>query len=133
MWTSLRPALVMSERDDAIRVENPAWPGTPDVSWCIDGVEGWLELKQINHWPKRIDDILVVSHFTPQQRMWLTRRHNAGGRTHLLIKVDVEWILLRGFVAAAILGRANRDTLIRRSLLACSPLNVPEFRRILVS
>ena len=66
MWTSARTALVKSYKDDACRVENPAWPGTPDVHWCMEGHEGWLELKHMERWPVK-GGVLLVDHFTPQQ------------------------------------------------------------------
>ncbi len=43
MWQQLQKE--MGERWKAFRVENAALPGTPDVSYCIDGRWGWLELK----------------------------------------------------------------------------------------
>ena len=50
---------------DAFAVENPANPGTPDVSY----VEGWIELKQLDAWPAREDTPVRIEHYTPQQRI----------------------------------------------------------------
>jgi hypothetical protein len=58
---------------DATSVENPACPGTPDVQH----IDGWLELKFREEWPKRPDTTVRIEHFTPQQRVWLLRRHMA--------------------------------------------------------
>jgi len=92
---------------DAVAVENPAGPGTPDVNY----VEGWLELKWARRWPKR-GGMLEMEHFTPQQRVWLTRRWRAGGNAHLLLQVRREWLLFRGDVAANVVGHADRAMLI---------------------
>lgn len=92
---------------DAVRVENPAGPGTPDVNY----IEGWIENKWVRRWPKRADTVVRLDHFTPQQRVWLLRRSQRGGRVHLLLKVEETWLLFRGDVAAEVVGRANKAQL----------------------
>lgn len=109
MWRTVRTALAGL---DPVRVENPAFPGTPDVNY----IEGWVELKQEDEWPKRERTPLRVDHFTPQQRVWLTRRCRAGGRAFMLIKVDRDWLLFRGDVAAKIVGHVPRQELIQHAL-----------------
>ena len=98
---------------DAVAVENPACPGTPDVNF----IEGWVELKNMRRWPKHPSAVLLVSHFTPQQRIWLRRRHRKNGNVWLLLQVGREWLLLRGDVAAEHLGSCTRQQLIDRSTL----------------
>lgn len=109
MWRTVRTALAGL---DPVRVENPAMPGTPDVNY----IEGWVELKQEDEWPKRESTPLRVPHFTPQQRVWLTRRVKSGGRAFMLIKVNRDWLLFRGDVAAKIVGHATRQQLIQLAL-----------------
>ncbi len=92
---------------DAVAVENPAYPGTPDVNF----VEGWLELKWERDWPAR-GGILHVPHFTQQQRVWLTRRRSRGGIAKVLLVCGREWLLFDGKVAANTLGRAGREELM---------------------
>lgn len=131
VWETLRAALVQSPKDDAIRVENPAHPGTPDVSWCMNGIEGWLELKHLPHWPKRADTIVRIDHFTPQQRVWLRRRHLAGGRVHLLLKAEAEWLLFTGIVAANHVGKLPREELREKAIMRCTPLFADSVRSAL--
>jgi hypothetical protein len=69
------------------RVENMAGIGRPDVNYCIRGVEGNIELKQLPEWPKREDTVVPVRHFTPQQRLWIRDRVRAGGRVYVLLQV----------------------------------------------
>lgn len=114
MWTRTRKALGGL---DPVRVENPAYPGTPDVNWggfCRHTrltAEGWIELKWVRDWPKRAETAVPLHHFTPQQRAWLLRRHARGGRVHVLLKVSTAWLLFDGAVAAEHLGRATRADL----------------------
>lgn len=95
---------------DAVSVENPVLPGTPDVNY----VEGWLELKSLPGWPADPSTPLRVEHWTPQQKVWHVRRSRAGGTTHVLLEVvrSRHFLLLDGAVAARILGKATRAELV---------------------
>ena len=101
---------------DHVRVENPAYPGTPDVNYYFAGVdvEGWVELKALPKWPKRASTPVRVDHFTQQQRVWLLRRAAAGGRVYVLLRVDEDctYILLDGVTAARHLGNVPKAELI---------------------
>lgn len=102
---------------DRMRVENPALPGTPDVNYCCgEGKEGWIELKQVDAWPKRTGTPLRIPHFTPQQRVWLTRRRYKGGRAYVLLQVSNDFLLFSGTVAAEILGDTTRSELIKKTI-----------------
>lgn len=93
---------------DALAVENPIRPGTPDVNY----VEGWIELKWLRRWPKVKEGVAVkIDHYTPQQRRWLARRHRKGGAAFLLLQVGRDWLLFRGDVAAEHVGRCSRARL----------------------
>jgi len=92
---------------DAVAVENPAYPGTPDVNF----VEGWIELKVAERWPPQ-GGILRLEHFTQHQRVWLLRRWRRGGRALLLLRVGREWLLFDGETAAKIVGRADKNKLL---------------------
>jgi len=110
----------MSERDmrsrvvgalrtlDAISVENPAYPGTPDVNY----VEGWVELKWLRDWPSKAETPVAFDHFTQQQKVWLIKRSRARGRVSLLICCKKEWLLFSPEVAVKFVGRATRQELI---------------------
>lgn len=76
---------------DAVAVENPVYPGTPDVNY----IDGWLELKWLRRWPKKEETIVRLEHYTPQQRLWLRRRTLRGGRAFLLLQVGKEWLLFK--------------------------------------
>ena len=82
---------------DAIAVENPVGPGTPDVNCVL----GWIELKSIDR-PKKegtpVDGNL--EHFTQQQRNFLKRRWRSGGGAWLLVKMGRDWLIFDGLTAA---------------------------------
>ncbi len=86
---------------DAVFVENVMRAGTPDINY----VEGWLELKWLNEWPKRAETVVKLPKFTPQQRIFLINRCRAGGSARFLLRVGKEWILLPGLWSALNLGK----------------------------
>lgn len=87
---------------DPISVENPVHPGTPDLNCTL----GWLELKVIPKLPVRVDSVLRIPHFTPQQRVWLLRRWRADRRAWLLCRVlpTSTWFLFDGRIAQEHIG-----------------------------
>jgi hypothetical protein len=102
MWGRVRRAFL---KNDPVRIENRIEKGTPDVN--LAGGE-WIELKWKRRKPKNPNKIFQLDHeFTQEQRVWHIRRHHAGGKTFVLIKVGSDWILLAGNVAAEYLERVS--------------------------
>lgn len=65
------------------RIESHATSiGQPDVNYCIDGIEGNVELKYTNSSKKGI--IL-----RPSQHQWFRKRVKAGGRPWVLVWVNL--------------------------------------------
>jgi len=104
------PAL---KRLDAVSVENPAHPGTPDVNY----LHGWIELKRIERWPPRKGPVRVP-HFSKEQRIWLRRRWGSGGEAYLLLLVEEthEWLLFDGQTAATLVGSTPEAQLRPRAV-----------------
>jgi hypothetical protein len=92
---------------DAVAVENPAYPGTPDVNY----VEGWIELKWLRAWPARQDTVVTLKHYTNQQKIFAVRRRRAGGNCWLLLQVRNQWLLFDGAVAAIKLNKSTAKEL----------------------
>lgn len=101
---------------DAMAVENPCLPGTPDVE-CIPG---WIELKILNGWPVRSTTIVRLPKFRPGQRLWLRQRAAAGGRCWLLLRVRSDWLLFDGAYASRMVGLVVRDELFAKAKAAWS-------------
>jgi len=93
---------------DAVSIENPAGPGTPDVNF----IGGWIECKWLRAWPKRPDTPVKLSHpLLPTQKAWLRRRRRRGGAAWVMLQCGREWLLFKGEVAADHLGTATQREL----------------------
>lgn len=79
-----------------IRVENPACPGTPDFNDCINGVEFWVEFKQVKFMPKRAETPVFTGCLRPEQIVWLYKRSRVGGRCYIagyVEDLDITYII----------------------------------------
>lgn len=98
------------------RVENVVGVGTPDVNYCIDGVEGWIELKSPKEPLRAYSKLFADNHKLNQsQRNWFLRQRNAGGRGYILICTDKRWMLIDGKHADCI----NKLTAAQLLQIAC--------------
>lgn len=60
------------------RIETAAiGAGIPDINYCCEGFEGWLELKFVKGW--RVD-------LRPEQHAWINRRIRAGGNVNIAVR-----------------------------------------------
>lgn len=112
--SAMRQIVVRSLRSlDALSVENLVGAGTPDVNY----IGGWIELKVLKQWPKRVGTCIKVPCFTPQQRVWLQKRWMRGGDVFFLILINTDWLLFDGRTAGESIGRLNKEQMIDRSLM----------------
>lgn len=79
------------------RIENMMLNGMPDTNFCAEGRECWIELKSPTE-PKRPSTKLFGSNhkLSIEQRNWMLRQRNAGGKAYVLIVTDKRWLLLDG-------------------------------------
>jgi len=97
---------------DAVAVENPARPGTPDVNF----IGGWIECKWLRAWPKRVGTPVKLDHpLLAGQKVWIRRRTRRGGRAWVMLQCGREWLLFRGDVACEYLGTATRAELYQHT------------------
>lgn len=90
-----------------VPVDNPRKAGTPDVNY----IEGWLELKYLKTWPKRVATKVKVRHWTKQQKIWHYLRSSAGGKCFVLLQVGGEYLLFEGGTASLFLNEACQETM----------------------
>lgn len=76
---------------DAQSHEDRYSSGIPDMSYGIDGVNGWIELKQLPAYP----DNGIIKHpkYTSQQVNWSVKRGKKGGHCFLLFKIRNDYYL----------------------------------------
>jgi hypothetical protein len=101
--------------------------GVPDVNYCCDGSEGWIELKKSDGW---------VVDFEPAQIAWIERRLRAGGRVFVLVRrKGDELYVLDGSAARPLLTRRESlRTIVPIAFFGGGPRawNWPAIARILV-
>ena len=79
------------------RIENVVGVGTPDINYCIEGVEGWIEMKSPKEPKKSSSKLFGDNHKLNQaQKNWFLRQRNAGGKAFILICTDKRWMLIKG-------------------------------------
>lgn len=83
------------------RIENVVGVGTPDVNFCINGVDGWIEMKSPKE-PVRKTSKLLNHPLNQDQKNWFLRQCNAGGRAFILICTNKRWMLIDGSLADVI-------------------------------
>lgn len=107
-----------------MRVENVLLPGVPDVNYCINGAEGWLELKCP---PVKAHEQAAVfggAHgLSPVQVAWALSQAQAGGRCFLLTANehftylhDLCWLSER--YSATVLNKLSRTEFSRLAIVA---------------
>lgn len=119
---------------DATSVENPAYPGTPDVQF----IGGWMELKYLEDWPAKADTTVRIPHFSQQQRVWLLRRWVACQKLNtndyqawLLIYVvsTKDWLLFDGKTAAT---QVAKDGATKAKLFELAILTTKDLKDVII-
>lgn len=84
--------------------------GIPDLNFCIDGVEGWVETKQTHAWSVK---------FRPTQVALISARARAGGRIWVAVRrwkrqdgADELWLVHGSHVRTVAAGGLIQDSLI---------------------
>ena len=78
------------------------------------GWDGWIELK-VQEAPKRKTTMFRIEHFTMEQRQWLVKRTQTGGKAYMLLQTGQQYLFIRGDVAAVWVGHCTLTDLIDKS------------------
>lgn len=79
------------------RIENMMLTGMPDTNFCGEGRECWIEFKSPKEPVRPTTRLFGSNHkLSIEQRNWMLRQRNAGGRAFVLIVTDKRWMLLDG-------------------------------------
>lgn len=86
-------------------IENSAGTGNPDVNYCIESCEGWIEVKYRREFPKRESTPALGKCFKPTQPIWFKKRLDAGAkRIFIYARIDEEFFLIPGEYFAYVEG-----------------------------
>lgn len=111
LWRYLKNG--MRGRWDAQRHEDKFSTGVPDVSYALEGVDGWIELKSLSKWPARESTPVRIG-LRKEQSIWLAQRAQSGnGRCFILVRVGREHLLFH-----AVLGGPLVRGIIRSEMYA---------------
>lgn len=99
------------------RIENILVIGMPDVNFCIEGCEGWIEIKSPIEPKKDSTPLFGSNHKLSQdQKNWFLSQKNAGGKGYILICTDKRWILIDGCKYADIVNEMTTRQLVDISI-----------------
>jgi hypothetical protein len=106
----------LAPRGHFVRLEDNPTAGVPDLHYTLARASGFLELKHLRDWPKRLRTPVRVASLRPAQVAWLEREALMGGRAWVLLQVGDEWLLLTPDVVRSVFeGSETKDTLIARA------------------
>jgi hypothetical protein len=84
-------------RDRLDRVENVVVNGMPDINYCSEGVECWLEQKSPKEPVRATTRLFGSNHKVSQdQKNWFMRQMKSEGNAYFLIVTDKRWMLIGG-------------------------------------
>ena len=93
-YRSLKRAFKTSDRIE--RVENVLVTGMPDVNYCIEGAEGWVEIKSAPRIPAREATPVLKHKLSVEQQNWALKHLRAGGRLFYWVSVGEHYFLVDG-------------------------------------
>lgn len=106
LWTWLRPYCPLGHY---VRIENgEIGPGTPDVSFCVNGTEGWMELKDARSQTASIPFPNENVGLHKSQIRWIKDRLAAGGNVWIVARVGKLILFIPGKYYAAFNGAELR-------------------------
>lgn len=135
LWRKIRPLLIDAVGGRWDRVENGVSAGMPDVNYCINGREGWLELKAARTFPTRNPNgpVFAMSANHPlllSQINWHLKQDSVGGSSFIFAYVPVHGMfLVHGSLAADFNQMSLREL---RELSLWSGVTVQRMTHLLV-
>ena len=100
---------ILSRGGDTQNHEDKNSIGIPDISYGINGINGWIEAKYLGKWPR--SGVVKIDHYSGQQRNWLRIRGRAGGRCFLILQVDNVYMIFNHETAQSV-GSMTQDEMM---------------------
>lgn len=83
---------------DATRHEDKMTIGVPDISFGLNMVNGWIELKALYGWPKN-PATKVKFGLSEEQVWWINNRNKKGGHCFIFVRIKRDYLLIDGMYA----------------------------------
>ena len=116
LWNRLRTNMVGKYWSEATRHEDKFGKGIADVSFCQNGIGGWMELKHISRWPTRKTTKVRIPHYTEDQKEFLMKKGRGQGNTWLFIQIESDF-LVYDWVAAQKLPDLTKTEMVEAATL----------------
>lgn len=132
---------IVRPNDRFERVENGLLSGMPDINYCFNGCEGWIELKAPIE-PARDSTALFGAGNHPveiEQANWMLRQSQANGRCSLFIATEKRLLLIAGSLVGKLGKEINtltafeleRKSIWRSQMPVLDPLRWADLREAL--
>jgi hypothetical protein len=81
LWARLRTNMVGKYWCEATRHEDKFQRGIADISFCQNGIGGWMELKHVSDYPARDKTPIRMPHYSIDQKEFLEKKGKCMGNT----------------------------------------------------
>ena len=115
---------IAGTRWDAQSHEDQFSSGIPDISFGANGINGWIELKQIEGWGGK--NPVKPKKFTSTQVNWLVKRQRMGGHCFVMVLVQNEYYLFSAEQSRKIKDGMIRNEYIEESIAFWKPYVDPD-------
>jgi len=132
VWKRLRKMLKADPDVTHLQRHEPNMPeGLPDVHFIIREVPGWIELKDLDDWPKRESTPLRIKHFSQKQRIWLHAYGMSNGRAFIIVHFGDECFLY-DWRASFSLGEWSQGEMRKHCLMVWKDKEAPAYTQAAV-
>ena len=112
LWKYVKEGML--GRWHSTRIESSSSNGVPDVTWGIPGKNGWMELKNIDEWPKRKDTKIKLP-LRAEQKLWIKIRGRLSGSVWVLCRIEKYHFLLNSSQALEAYNGWTKDEWLKKS------------------
>lgn len=117
--------------DRVDRVENIVAVGMPDINFCAEGAECWIELKSPKEPARESTPLFGSNHkLSTYQANWFLSQKNADGNGYILIATDKRWVLIDGKKADFVNSATVFELIEMSSWAANKPISKQEFKNL---
>lgn len=132
LWALVRNKL--SPYGRLLRIEDSLSRGTPDVAYALRRqnivIEGWIELKHLNHWPAGEQTPIIAPSLTIEQVIWQEEHFRYGGRSCMILQIGASYLCLKPTAIRVLYERSFTCESIRQTATICSEQKFPTVKML---